>query len=180
MLIAREKRKTNIAEYILYLWQVEDLIRACKFDMGTIENQIISQFQVEGTIRKELIDWYSNLTRMMEKEQIQEKGHLQFLVNLVNDLNEFHIKLFESRKDPLYLALVQTNEPNLAVLRKKSGNENLNDVEISLNALYGLALLKMQKKEINPDTLLAVKGLGSLMGHLSARYLQFEKDDFEF
>ena len=24
MLIAREKRKSNVAEYILYMWQVED------------------------------------------------------------------------------------------------------------------------------------------------------------
>ena len=27
MLIAREKRKSNVAEYILYMWQVEDLLR---------------------------------------------------------------------------------------------------------------------------------------------------------
>ncbi|MFR1241726.1 MAG: DUF4924 family protein, partial [Butyricimonas faecihominis] len=25
MLIAREKRKSNVAEYILYMWQVEDM-----------------------------------------------------------------------------------------------------------------------------------------------------------
>ena len=32
MIIARQKRKENIAEYLLYMWQVEDLIRANKFD----------------------------------------------------------------------------------------------------------------------------------------------------
>ena len=35
MIIARQKRKENIAEYLLYMWQVEDLIRANKFDMDS-------------------------------------------------------------------------------------------------------------------------------------------------
>ena len=29
--IAQAKRRENIAEYILYLWQLEDLLRALKF-----------------------------------------------------------------------------------------------------------------------------------------------------
>ena len=36
MIIARRKRKENIAEYLLYMWQVEDLIRANNFDMDSI------------------------------------------------------------------------------------------------------------------------------------------------
>ena len=28
MIIAQKKRKENIAEYLLYMWQIEDLIRA--------------------------------------------------------------------------------------------------------------------------------------------------------
>ena len=31
MYIAQSKRKENIAEYILYLWQLEDLLRALQF-----------------------------------------------------------------------------------------------------------------------------------------------------
>lgn len=29
MITASQKRKENIAEYLLYMWQIEDLIRAC-------------------------------------------------------------------------------------------------------------------------------------------------------
>ena len=36
MIVARQKRKENIAEYLLYMWQVEDLIRANRFDMDAI------------------------------------------------------------------------------------------------------------------------------------------------
>ena len=38
MIIARRKRKENIAEYLLYMWQVEDLIRANNFDMDSAKN----------------------------------------------------------------------------------------------------------------------------------------------
>ena len=33
MIIAKQKRKENISEYLLYMWQVEDLIRANHLDM---------------------------------------------------------------------------------------------------------------------------------------------------
>ena len=42
MIIARQKRKENIAEYLLYMWQVEDLIRANKFDMDSINRTVIA------------------------------------------------------------------------------------------------------------------------------------------
>ena len=40
MIIARRKRKENIAEYLLYMWQVEDLIRANNFDMDSIRARL--------------------------------------------------------------------------------------------------------------------------------------------
>ena len=36
MYIAQRKRKENIAEYILYLWQLEDLLRALQFSPEAI------------------------------------------------------------------------------------------------------------------------------------------------
>ncbi|MDE7144362.1 MAG: DUF4924 family protein, partial [Muribaculaceae bacterium] len=33
MIIASEKRKNNIAEYLLYMWQIEDIIRANNLDI---------------------------------------------------------------------------------------------------------------------------------------------------
>ena len=44
MFIARQKRKENIAEYLLYMWQMEDLIRSFKCDIEAIDKYIISQF----------------------------------------------------------------------------------------------------------------------------------------
>src|SRR5665647_1636094 len=105
MLIAQEKRKTNIAEYILYMWQVEDLLRACSFNTDLIESILVSRFNADEKTGKEIAAWYNNLAIAMEKENIREKGHLQVIANLVNDLNEFHLKLIETQSDGEYLRL---------------------------------------------------------------------------
>lgn len=180
MLIAQEKRKTNIAEYILYMWQVEDLLRACSFKAEVIGSKLVSRFNADEKSSQEIKAWYNNLAVMMEKEHIQVKGHLQVITNLVNDLNEFHLKLIETQADEEYLRLYSLNRDMINEFILKSGTSVKNEVEACLNALYGVLLLKLKNNEISPLTKNTVEGFGRMIGHLSARYIQFENDDFEF
>ena len=180
MLIARELRKTNIAEYILYMWQVEDLLRACAFNVELIEAKLVSRFNADETTAREIAAWYNNLSVVMEKEQIREKGHLQVIANLVNDLNEFHLKLIETQTDGAYLQLYRLNQDAIRELIQKSGGSVQNEVEACLNALYGVLLMKLKEVEISELTRNTVEGFARMIGHLSARYIQFENDDFEF
>jgi hypothetical protein len=178
MIIARELRKTNIAEYILYMWQIEDLLRACSFDPVRINVQLVRRFNPDENARTEIAAWYNNLAVMMEKEHVQDKGHLQVLTNLVNDLNEFHIKMLEVQNDQEYIRLYQLNK--LAINEFMSKSLGGNEIEACLNALYGILVLKLRNAEVSTETLDSVKGFGQMIGHLSARYIQFENDDFEF
>ena len=179
MLIAQKLRKTNIAEYILYMWQVEDLLRACSLNPETIELQLASRFNADKNTAREIAGWYSNLAAMMEKEHVSEKGHLQVIVNLVNDLNEFHLKMLEVQTDQEYVRLYGKNQAAIGEFCQRSGNVT-NEVEACLNALYGILMLKLRNTEVSDSTLKTVEGFGRLIGHLSARYIQFENDDFEF
>lgn len=178
MLIARELRKTNIAEYILYMWQIEDLLRGCAFDSEIIKKQLVNRFNADEKTSIELTAWYNNLAVMMENEHIRGKGHLQVLINLINDLNEFHLKLLEVQNDQEYIRLYRLNALAISDFMQKS--ETRNEVEACLNALYGILVLKLGNAEISQSTLDSAKGFGQLIGHLSARYIQFENDDFEF
>lgn len=179
MLIAKEKRKKNIAEYILYLWQVEDLIRALDFDLEKIGKMLVSRFDVDEEIHLEIYDWYKNLALMMEKEQVTKKGHLQFVVNLIDDLNQFHMQLIQSGTDPRYPMLFQLAKPVLNEFRGKSLEKDANDIQLGFQALYSIMLLRLQKKEISKSTQTAIDHISKMIGHLSARYLQHEKGDFE-
>ena len=173
MLTAQQKRKENIVEYILYLYQIEDLIRAFQFDMSRIEANLVTQYQVDEKTKLEISEWYKNLVAMMQKEGVQEKGHLQFLTNLINDLNELHLKLMESGIDKAYVSEFQSISGLITELNMK-GNTVINDVQTSLDAVYGFLLLKMQKKEITVETTEAIKRLSSWLALLSSLFKDFE------
>jgi len=180
MLIAQEIRKSNIAEYILYMWQMEDLLRACLLNPEVIESKLVSRFNADDKAAREISAWYQNLAHMMINEHIQEIGHLQVIVNLVNDLNEFHLKLIETQKDENYMRLYRMNQDTIHEFIQKSGGTIQNEVQACFNALYSVMLLKLKNVEISPETQTTITKFGQMIGHLSARYIQFENDDFEF
>lgn len=179
MLIAKEKRRTNIAEYILYLWQIEDLLRALNFDLDQIGKTLVARFDVDDDTRLEIFEWYRNLATMMEKERVTKSGHLQFIMNLIDDLNRFHIQLLQSGKESQYPALFQLAKPVLNEFKAKSLEKEENDIRLGFQALYSIILLRLKKKEISQTTQTAVDHISKLLGHLSARYLQYEKGTFE-
>jgi hypothetical protein len=110
MLIASQLKKTNISEYLLYMWQVEDLIRALQFDMDRINNTIISRFQFQDdTERKTVVEWYESLIEMMRMEQVMEKGHLQINKNVISELDELHALLLRSGQVPAFMVLLTKN-----------------------------------------------------------------------
>jgi len=179
MIAAQQKRKENIVEYILYIYQIEDFIRALQFNISNIEMQLVSQYQVDDKTRIEILDWYKNLVVMMEKEGIREKGHLQFLVNQINDLNEFHLKLMETEINKEYVHVFQSISGLITELNQKNKSVK-NDLQISIDAIYGFLLLKMQQKEITNETIEALKRLSSWLGLLSKLYKDFELEVFDF
>ena len=47
MFIAQELRKSNIAEYLLYMWQVEVIIRAFDCSLSKIRKDYIERFEYD-------------------------------------------------------------------------------------------------------------------------------------
>ena len=79
MIVAREKKKKNIAEYVLYMWQLEDLIRAYNFDIQALEKEVFEVFSGDESLRQEFYTWYGDLIQMMEMEnRMQENEALPY------------------------------------------------------------------------------------------------------
>ena len=176
MLIARQKRKENIAEYLLYMWQVEDIIRAYNFNLDEIEKNIVARFDQPQSVRNEIKGWYSELIDMMLQEGVKESGHIQINKNIVIDLNGLHLALLKSPKEVAYNAAFYRVLPSILDLKGKSGaQDNENNIEPVFNALYGYMLLRLQKKEVSPETAEAVKQISSFAALLATKYRQ-EKD----
>lgn len=177
MLIAQEKRKTNIAEYILYMWQVEDLIRAHGFNMDLIEQNLISQYSQPARIKNEVRDWYANLMLMMYQEGIREKGHLSILKTLIAEITDLHIRLLHSENG--YREIFGEASRNIAEFRKKLADPAAGDIETCLNALYGLLLLRLKKQAVSRETEIAMASFSKLLARLSQIFLEVERGERE-
>ncbi len=179
MYIAQELRKKSIAEYLLYMWQVEDLIRAYGCSLTRIRHEYIDRFQYTDEQKEEEIDWFGNLVRMMNEEGCREKGHLQINKIIVQDLTDLHNQLLQSPKFPFYNAEYYKVLPFIVELRNK-GDKEVNEIETCLDALYGVMLLRLQKKTISPDTEHAIKEITTFIGMLSDYYQKDKTEGLKF
>ena len=124
-------KKDNIAEYILYLWQIEDYLRA---------------FPQNADATPELHE----LNEMMHREGIMEGGHLTLANNALAELMDLHETLLD--EDARYRAAIIRLQPSLNLLKAKTDRPTMPDIEACLILLYQIMLLKLQKKEISAET----------------------------
>jgi hypothetical protein len=174
MLIAREKRRSNIAEFIIYMYQIEDMMRAAGFDMKRIEMTIIRQYEQPPAVMDEIREWYASLIQAMKQEKIEIKGHLQFVKNLVVDMNNLHLRLLEKKEELEYRELYRKAKPNIDVLKGKAIHPDVMEIEACLNGLYGYLLLKIRNRDISKETQEGIETLSHLLAHLSMRFRERE------
>jgi hypothetical protein len=148
-----KSKKENIAEYILYLWQLEDYLRA---------------FPEHATSNTELMELYD----MMHYEGIMGGGHLQLAQNALSELEDLHNELIDTEAP--YRAVTMHLQPTLNVLKAKTDRPNMSDVEACLVLLYQVMMLRLQKKEITPETEVVVKDATQLLRFLSKTYYDNE------
>ena len=180
MYIARQLKEKNVAEYLLYMWQVEDLIRANHLDIEELKTNYISRFNPSPEQEKEMVEWYSNLIEMMRSEQVQEKGHLQINKNMIILLTDLHMQLLNTPNFPIYSADYNNALPYIVEIRARNNNRDLPELESCFEILYGVMLLKMQKKAVSADTQKAVADISKLLGMLSDYYMQDKQGNLKF
>ena len=180
MYIAQELRKKNIAEYLLYMWQVEDTIRAFGCSMARIRREYIDRFDYTEEQKEEEADWFGNLIRMMNQEDCRDQGHLQINNVTLQTLEELHAQLLSSTKYPFYNAAYYKVLPFIVELRHRGADKQENEIETCFNSLYGVMLLRLQKKEITPNTLHAVQEITTFIGMLSDYYKKDKEEGLVF
>lgn len=126
-----KSKKDNIAEYILYLWQMEDYLRA---------------FPENADATPELHE----LNEMMHREGIVDGGHLALANNALSELIDLHTQILN--EDAMYRAAVMRLQPSLNLLKAKTDRPTMSDIEACLLLLYQIMMLKLQKKGITPET----------------------------
>lgn len=180
MKIAQQLKEKNIAEYLIYMWQVEDMIRANGCDIEKIKKNIIDAYPLTEEQKAELTQWYADLIEMMRREGVMEKGHLQINQNIITWLTDLHLQLMRSPKFPYYNSAYYKALPYIVELRAKGANKEEPELETCFEALYGILLLKLQKKEISEETKKAQEAISGLLAMLSNYYIEDKKGELEF
>lgn len=170
MYIASQKHKENIAEYLLYMWQIEDIIRANGLDIENIEKNVIARFQLEPAQKKEMIEWYESLIDMMRREGVEKSGHLQLNKNVIIQLTDLHLALLKDPRFPEYTAEFYKTLPYIVELRAKSGENPTGEIETCFNALYGMLMLRLQSKEVTQETRQAITQITRFIALLTKDY----------
>jgi len=176
MIISRQKKQENIVEYILYMWQIEDLIRAYSLNLVDIEKEIISQFDLDQDTISEMVIWYDNLIQLMLSEKVEEKGHVQMLKNIVNELSKLHLTLLESSFNKDYKKEFEELLPYLKDLFAKVDTTKKSTIEILLETLYGILMLKLKNTKISKETTEATNKMSIFLSLLAKKYHQNETD----
>lgn len=176
MFIASQKRKENLAEYLLYMWQIEDIIRANDLDIDKIKTNVIDRFQLDDTQRRQLVEWYESLIDMMRREGVEKSGHLQLNKNVIIQLTDLHLALLKDPRFPQYTAEFYKTLPFIVELRSKAGEAPAGEIETCFNALYGMLMLRLQSKEITPDTQNAIAQISKFIATLTRNFHLDQED----
>ena len=184
MKIAKQLKDSNVCEYLLYMWQVEDTIRAFGCDIERIQKEYIPRFNYTSDEAKLEAEWYDDLIRMMHEEVCVESGHLQINKGTFLLVVDMHNELLKSPKHSFYSAAYYKALPYIVELRSRSGDKNeseqeVGDLETCFNALYGIMLLRLQGKPITGGTQTAVTAISHLLALLADAYKKEKLGELE-
>lgn len=178
--IAKAKRRENIAEYILYLWQLEDMMRALQFSPEAIFSTLIAPRRDIAEEQKHLfLLWYLDLANLLQQEGKEEKGHLEHTLHLIQDLHDLHLQLMKLPVGEHYRHTFARLEPELPRLRAVLGNPGMSDTELCFRALYAAMLYRIKgegDKSAVSDTL---EFISPVIAELAEAYGKVERGEID-
>lgn len=170
MTIAESKKQNNIAEYIIHLYQTEDLIRAFECDIEKVREYVIKHIPKDADSKEEISIWYEEVLTKMEEQNILKNGHLNEANILVNELNELKNQLLKNDND--FKKIYKEAKPHINEMLALSEGAINNEIQICLNGIYGLLLAKINGRDVPEEIQPALDHFGNVLSYLSYKYNQ--------
>lgn len=170
MLIARQKLNENIAEYLVYIYQIEDIIRAFNFDVDQIIEVFVKPNLPDNSFINQYRAWYNELIHQMKEQGCQKEGHIESVREIIMELIYLHNTLLTITNDEKYKNLSEVSTEYLNEFKQKSNMLSRHDVEVLIHAMYMKFQLKVRKQAISPETEEAMDKLRVQLAYLSREY----------
>ncbi|MES2799655.1 MAG: DUF4924 family protein [Bacteroidota bacterium] len=175
-----EKLKENVAEYILYMYQIEDLVRAYDLNIDLIMTNFVNLQIEDETKAEESKVWFTEVVKQMIFQRIEKTGHLQEITELLIELSYLHNILMNVSQDERYRKLFEIALPFINEFKERSNVKDKNEIEVSFHALYMKLLLKLQRKEISKESEEAFDAMRNILAYLSTAYAKMKSGQLDF
>ncbi|SNS52288.1 protein of unknown function [Belliella buryatensis] len=170
--VAEKKLDLNIPEYIIYMYQMEDLIRAYELNLEDIKQYVVDHYPISIEEKEATTAWFSDLIEQMKVEHITSKGHLKMTQSQVNLLAQTHWQLL--KEDKAYFCIYNQAKPYIIqMIMDAEGVDIGHEIQICLNGIYGLLLAKLKGREIPKIYQEATEAFGTVLSYLN-NYLQIK------
>ncbi len=179
MLIAQQKRRENIAEYILYLWQLEDLLRALQFSPEAIYSQLVAPNDVDEEQKQTIFMWYMDIVALLRKEGKEESGHLDHTLHLIADMHNLHLQLLSLPAGERYRSLLVRLTPEMPRLRMLFGKDDTSDTELCFRALYAAMLYRIRGKGGECAVADTLEFISPVIAELASVYGKVERGEID-
>ncbi len=179
MLIANQKLQENIAEYVLYMFQIEDIVRGFELNLDVMLEKFVYPSLPNPSFANQYKIWYSEIVREVKNNGLEKEGHLERVHEVLMELVYLHNTLLTVIKDAKYLTLTEDSTDVLNEFRDKSGLKNRHDVEVLFHAMYMKLQLKIRKQEISPETEAAMDKMRIQLAYLSREYIRMKSGEWQ-
>lgn len=170
-----DKKRNNIASYVISMWHVEDLMRANDLDLNKVEQLMVAPMDADEHTKTEVLAWYTGIVHRMKEQGLERHGHLNEVEEVINELEFLHRTLVELMNDKDYDALFEAAEPGITTLQKQADDQAEGPITTCFTAIYGVMLLRAQGREVSESTATAERHMRRLLEYLGVHYKQMRK-----
>ncbi len=175
MVLAEKKKRENISEYIVYMYQTELLVRNFAFDIGKIRALVVEHIKDENLDKagkEELVFWYQEIISKMLNEELGKEGHLKEVQDIVQQLSDLSLNLQVNEK--AYFDVFNLARPFIRASIQASEGLIKDPIQACLNGVFGLLIARMNGTEVGAKQMEAIEHFGNVLSVLS---FHFNKKD---
>lgn len=171
MIPVEVKKRENIAEYIVYMYQTEDLITSFDYNLNDINAYVIKHMSQDPQEIKALLLWYADIIDQMKQESLPARGkRLSSTQAYVQQLSLIHSDQLE--QSLAYQELYTRAEKEIQQQIERSEGMVDNPVQACLNAVYGKLVINLNGKSLPAEQEKMVARFGGILAHLTREYHQ--------
>ena len=173
-------QEENVAEYLLYIYQIEAMVRTLDLDLQRIEQALLAPAFSDAVQLQNQLGWYQNLLNEMQQRGLQKEGHIEQVEEILMELIYLHNTLLTILNDEKYKALCEHANEALQAFKVKANMVQKHDVDVLLHAMFMKLQLKMKKQDISPETEAAFDLFRIQLAYLSKSYKRMKAGELNF